>query len=311
MPGEWLVGGIAASVLALGLLMHRTGLVIDPASPSLWPFYASGALAAGLCLGLRAGTRRHHRVARDLAEYLALATLIALLGALASYPAAATTRGFIDPALARADRMLGFDWVAWYRVVAAHPVLQVTGRFAYDTIYWTPGAILAFFAWTGRQDRARAMIAALALAAVITLALFRLMPAVGPLAYLWHGPVPYMPVSGLWQPELIPPLREHQVHLVDVGLLRGLVSIPSYHTAAGVLFVAAAWPEPRLRWPVLAVNAAMLLATPVEGTHYLVDMLAGAGVAGIALLIVRALHLRLRRSGAPGAVAGQRAMARL
>lgn len=294
LPGKWMIGGAAASVAAVTVLMHVAGLHIDPAAPSLWPFYACGGVATGLCVGFRKRTQPHHRFVRDLAEYLALATLIALVGALASYPDAAVSHGFIDPTLARADAALGFDWVAWYRVVAAHRWLQLSGRVAYDAIYWTPAAILAFFAWTGRQDRARALLASLAIAAAITLTLFAFLPAVGPFAYLWRGPAPYMPVSGLWQPLLIPPLREHHLHVVDVGALRGLVSIPSYHTAAGVLFIAAAWPERRLRWPVLAVNAAMLLATPVEGTHYLVDMIAGAGVAGVALALVRGLHAGLR-----------------
>lgn len=292
------MGGAVASLCVVTALMHVAGLRIDPSSPSLWPFYACGGVATGLCVGFRKRARPHHRVVRDLAEYLALATLIALVGALASYPDAAVTHGFIDPALARADAALGFNWVAWYTVVAAHPALQLAGRTAYDSIYWTPAAILAFFAWTGRQDRARALLASLAIAAAITLTLFAFLPAVGPFAYLWHGPAPYMPISGLWQPTLIPPLREHHVHVVDVGALRGLVSIPSYHTAAAVLFIAAAWPERRLRWPVLALNAAMLLSTPVEGTHYLVDMIAGAAVAGVALALVRGLHAALRRDAA-------------
>lgn len=290
LPGEWMIGGVAASFVGLGLLMRHAGLAIDPAAWSLLPFYLCGALAAGLCFALRRPATARGRLLRDLAEYLALATLIALLGAVASYPAAAMTRGTVDPALARADAALGFDWIAWYRTVAAHPALQLAGRLAYHSIYVTPAAILAWFAWQGRQDRARAMIAALAIAAAITLALFPFMPAAGPLAYEWRGPVPYMPASALWQPALIPPLRHHLIHVIDVGTLQGLVSIPSYHTAAAVLFIAAAWPEPRLRWPVLLVDAAMLLSTPVEGTHYLIDMIAGAVVAAVALGLVRALH---------------------
>ena len=92
-----------------------------------------------------------------------------------------------------------------------------------------------------------------------------------------------MPDSGLWQPELIPALRHHAIHAIDLGELRGLVSAPSFHTAAGVLYIATAWRIRQLRWPVLGLNAAMLIATPVEGTHYLADMLLGALVAAVAL----------------------------
>ena len=38
---------------------------------------------------------------------------------------------------------------------------------------------------------------------------------------------------------------------------------------------------------MLTLNAAMLLSTPVEGTHYLSDMLIGAVVAVAAVVIVR------------------------
>jgi hypothetical protein len=286
IPGEWLAAGIGASVLVLAVLMHQAGLAIDPSAASNLPYDACGALAVGLCVGLRRRATRVQQVVRDTAEYYALFTLIGLVGAVASYPDAATSHGFVDATLARADAAVGFDWVGWYRVVAEHPVLQVAGRLAYESIYWTPVAILGAFAWTGRQDRARACLASFWVAALLTLALFRLMPAVGPLAYLWHGPVPYMPASALWQPVLIPPLRQHLVHTVDLGQLRGLVSAPSFHTAAAVLYIVAAWPMRRLRWPVLGINAAMLLSTPVEGTHYLTDMLAGAAVAGVALSAV-------------------------
>ena len=106
--------------------------------------------------------------------------------------------------------------------------------------------------------------------------LFLAMPAVGPLAYIWQGPVPYMPTSALYQAELLPMLRDNMLGAVDLGALQGLVCAPSFHTAAAVIYIAMAWPCRYLRWPLLLINAAMLLSTPVEGTHYLVDMIGGA-----------------------------------
>ena len=116
---------------------------------------------------------------------------------------------------------------------------------------------------------------------------YPLMTAVGPLSYLWHGPLPYLPESEEWQAALIPALRAHQVHYVDLAQLRGLVSAPSFHTVAAVLYIRAAWPHRELRAPLVAVNAAMLLSTPVEGTHYLIDMILGAVVAVVAIVAVR------------------------
>lgn len=297
---RWRVMGcIAASALLLAWLMHHAGMAIDPLAAGNLPYCVAGTLAMGLGIGLRGARTPLQRTVRDTAEYFGLFTLIGLLGAVASYPEAAASRGFVDAELARIDAALGFDWVAMYRLVAAHPVLQVTGRLAYETIYFTPVAILGAFAVEGRRDRAQAMLAVFWLAALLTLVLFWFMPAIGPLGYLWHGPVPYMPLSELWQPQLFPVLRDHAMRDVDLGGLVGLVSAPSFHTAAALLYIACAWPMPRLRWPVLGVNLAMLLATPVEGTHYLADMLIGALVAGASWWVVALVTAR-RGVTAPG-----------
>ncbi len=157
----------------------------------------------------------------------------------------------------------------------------------------SPAILLGYFAWTGHRASARGFIAAFWLAAVLSLSLFPFLPAEGPLAFLWRGPIPYMPESALYQMSLIPELRRHGISHVDLGALRGLVSAPSFHTASAILYVAAAWPFRRLRWPLLVINIAMLLSTPVEGTHYLTDMIAGALVAIAALGIVAEVRFRL------------------
>ncbi|MDQ2891786.1 MAG: phosphatase PAP2 family protein [Pseudomonadota bacterium] len=294
IPGSWLVIALAVGVVVEALLMRHAGLRIDPIARGDVPFYLGAMAAAGLCIALRRRATRLQQVVRDTAEYFGAFTMIGLVGAVASYPVSATTHGFVDAALQRADLAMGFDWLAWYRMVAAHPVLQDAGRIAYDSIYWSACATMAGFAVTGRQDRGRAFIVALLISAVLTLALFHFMPAVGPFAYLWRGPPPYMPESELWQPLLIPELRSHAVGLVDLAALRGLVSAPSFHAAAAVIFIAGAWPMRWLRWPMVALNAAMLLSTPVEGTHYLSDIILGAGVAGVSLLLAHWLAVAVR-----------------
>jgi membrane-associated phospholipid phosphatase len=83
---------------------------------------------------------------------------------------------------------------------------------------------------------------------------------------------------------------------IEIGSLRGLVCAPSFHTVAGVLYVMAAWPLARLRWIILVITVAMLLATPVEGTHYLTDMVVGALVAVAASMTVAAAFAYLAGS---------------
>jgi len=277
---------LLGSLFVAAVLLHRADLGVAAWSRSNLPF----ACAAACLLALRStavpADWRGAAALRDGAGYYAVFIVIALTGAVASYPVAALTHGYADATLQRIDATLGFDWLGWYRTVAAHRVLQRLGVACYQSIYLTPAILLGWFAWTGERREAHRFLASFWLAAVITLALFALMPAVGPFSYLWHGRVAYMPVSEIWQSDLIPALRARTVHSIDLGQLRGLVSAPSFHAAAGTLYLRAAWRTSVPRWPLTALVTAMLVATPVEGTHYLIDMILGAGVALLAMEIV-------------------------
>lgn len=281
-----------ASLLLTAALLARADLTV-----TLWTWSnAPYVLAAGIVIALRArylgAGWRYGDALRDCAGYYAVFTGMALVGAVASYPIAALTHGYADPLLARVDAALGFNWVAWYQVVAGHRILQLLGIACYESIYLTPAVLLGWFALTGNRREAHRFLGSFWLAAALTLALFALMPAVGPFSFLWHGPIPYMPMSELWQPDLIPALRAHTVHSIDLGQLRGIVSAPSFHAAAAALYLRTAWRAGPVRWPLVWMVGAMLLATPVEGTHYLTDMILGAGVAVVAMAIIDALLAR-------------------
>ena len=279
--------GLIGSAAVLTVLMHAAGLRIDPVGRGIVPYYVAALILLTLRLGAARWIPRHGRAIADCAEYFGTFTLVSLIGAVSTYPIAALASGLHDDTLQRIDVALGFDWLAWYRLVADHRMLQWLGLAAYRSIYLTPAVLLGWYAWRGERREAHLFLMTFWVAAVITLSLYPMMTAVGPLTYLWHGPLPYLPESEEWQAALIPALRAHQVHYVDLAHLRGLVSAPSFHTAAAVVYMSAAWRQRELRWALIGVNAAMLLSTPVEGTHYLIDMILGAAVALVAVAAVR------------------------
>ncbi|OAN62228.1 phosphatase PAP2 family protein [Sphingomonas sp. TDK1] len=282
-------GAVLCAVAACALLLWTAGLTIDPLAHSNIPYYAILATAPLLRLWCLRDGRRWGVILAQVVEYYTLFMGMALIGAVSSYPVAAMSEGFADAGLQRVDELLQFDWLAWYRTVAAHRSLQLLGIAAYQSIFLTPALLLGWFAVTGQRREAHRFLAAFAIAAVITLSIYSQMPAVGPFSYLWHGPIPYMPVSELWQPDIIPALRDHSLTVVDVGQLRGLVSAPSFHAASATLYIAAAQRCGPLRWWLTAIASAMLLSTPVEGTHYLIDLILGAGVALVAWFLATLL----------------------
>jgi membrane-associated phospholipid phosphatase len=67
----------------------------------------------------------------------------------------------------------------------------------------------------------------------------------------------------------------------------GIITFPSFHAALGIIFIAGLWPIPVLRWIGLIVNVLMIAATPVEGGHYFIDVLAGVVIALLCQLAAR------------------------
>jgi membrane-associated phospholipid phosphatase len=57
---------------------------------------------------------------------------------------------------------------------------------------------------------------------------------------------------------------------------------------------------PVARWIALAVNSLMLVATPIDGSHYFADVLAGVAIAALSLAVARAVVARV--AGFPAAM---------
>ena len=298
IPRQWIVAAIGLSTLVLAALMIRTGLKIAPVSLGSFAF----VLITGGLLGLRHAMRDAVTLARarvrDMAETSLMLFVMIALGGVASYVIAAETRGYSDAMLERADHLLGFNWLTLYGFVAEHPVLQRLGQIFYDSIYVSPLVVLGYLAWHGQRGHAREFLLVAWIAMVLTLLLFPLFPAKGALDYMWqHGAIPYVPREGFGQDVIIEALRAHSLTTIDLAALRGVVCAPSFHTVCAVVFILTAWPLAALRRVIVPVNVAMILATPVEGTHYLVDILLGIMVALVAVAIARqvtAWHGRAR-----------------
>lgn len=278
----WAVVGLggAASVVSLAL-----------AGLSVGSWALEGVLAAFVGLAFM---RLHYRpqgdrwqgAAFDLLEALTLFSAVSLFGGLASYAVAALTVGYADGLLAAADREVGFDWAALYRLTVQTPWLQTAGRLAYGSIYDVPILLLAGLSF-GRQARhMRRFLLAYALALAATVVIFAWFPAKSPLAHLPAAAFSYMPLTGAQHVPTIEALRSGRLNVINVAWLYGIIGFPSFHAVSAVLFMWGGWSVRWLRWPGAAVNLAMLASTPIEGTHYLVDVVGGIAVAGLAILLV-------------------------
>jgi membrane-associated phospholipid phosphatase len=84
-------------------------------------------------------------------------------------------------------------------------------------------------------------------------------------------------------------LRDGSFRLVMASGSEGIITFPSLHAALAVILIAAFWPVPIARWVSAVVNALMLAATPIDGSHYFVDVLAGIAIAVLCLVVAHKL----------------------
>jgi hypothetical protein len=215
--------------------------------------------------------------AENTAQLIAFAAVAAPL----SYLAASANWPLQDQTLDVFDRTLHLDWRGLLNWVNNSPAIYAVLHPIYLslTIQMTTAALgLAF---TGRLLRLRIYLLAFILAALITIAISALLPAAG----AW----PYYGLTAADSPHITPAvstswpvfygLRDGSFRMLVATGSEGIISFPSLHAALAVILVIALWPIPYLGWTILALNLAMLAATPIDGSHYFTDVLAGVAVA--------------------------------
>jgi hypothetical protein len=267
---------IWAAVIGLSVI----DLLLCPRLQLRFHHWAPLALALGITGGIALFyhfSGRSAALARA-AEWTLLWLGFVNAGTVLIYLAAACGGPTRDAALAMIDAALGFDWTRWYNLLAPYRGLRFVLWLGYLSLF--PQILVSIF-WFSCRDLDYFNYELLLnniVALLITTAIFLLFPAFGHLA----------------------PGREREIQVLlavrgggrlsfDLSQLQGLISFPSYHTVLAVLLT---WAHRRSALlPLVAlVNAVMLFSIPSYGGHYLIDMIAGAAVAFLAIAATAAAH---------------------
>jgi membrane-associated phospholipid phosphatase len=269
-----------AALLAAGLLSLAALL---GAMAGGFSIRGLGNLAAtlgllGLNLWFYRGRRGGERAA-DLAAAAAFFTAIATASAVLTYLGFRAGAPLADARLAAWDAALGFDWPVWEARVAARPGLARVLHLAYAAM--APQLALALFALplAGMTRRSDEFLLVIGLAMPPTLLLCALLPAEGAGVFFGHAePAHYLAAQRA--------LRDGSLTDLTLGALQGIVTFPSFHTIAAVALINAARGTP-LAFLAWVLNLLMIVSTPTEGWHYLVDVLAGVAIALAAIALAR------------------------
>jgi hypothetical protein len=214
-----------------------------------------------------------------IAEYFSLTAAAIMVFGVMSYLSLASSGALVDAPLLAADRALGFDWLAGYHFLVAHPLIAKPLAVIYDSIPYQALYFGVLFALMGRKNELRRMFWLVLVTGLFTSAGAVLFPAFGPFKSLGIAP------AGSFLPEM-EHLKSGQNLNFALAHMTGVVSFPSFHTAMALAYVWSFRNTGVIGWAMAALNLAMLAAIPWYGGHYLMDMLGGAVALGLSLLVV-------------------------
>jgi membrane-associated phospholipid phosphatase len=274
-----LILAIAAYLLALAgsALLDIKAPVLDGVPLCLGP-------GAFLCLYCRLAFPRATRAAQAI-EAAFMIVILGLSLACLSYIAAMMDLPLRDREMSMIDRGLGFDWLQVMTGLDNWPAALklLDGAYATFTLQLIGTVLVLLIAKRTRElDR---FFVTFVCASILAEIASIVIPTLGPMAALAgnHAFV-NLPTVGRSTGEIVLALRQGTLKSIDLGAIDGIISFPSLHAAVAVIVpFSLRWYKP-LFWPVVAVDALMLVSAVPSGNHYLADIFGGLAVAALAIV---------------------------
>lgn len=290
---NWMV--IALMALALGAGMMVRGFSLAPASLLHPGLVVAGCTIAAFYWSIRLrGGAMPLQILGATGQLLLIAALCTPL----TYVAASADLPMQDAALAALDDALYLDWRVYFHWMTGSPTLVSVAVVSYAMITWPAVGVPVALGLARRYRRLQEFTLAVALSLIATTVISALVPAMGTYDFFRIVPDPalFRPGSYLQQVHDLPLIRNGALRDLDLMELTGIVTFPSFHAAAAVLYIWAFWSVRWTRITALVIYGAMLIATPLIGGHYFVDLAAGVTVAAGAIALARAITDRLARA---------------
>jgi hypothetical protein len=214
------------------------------------------------------------------------ALLLSLYGSmiLLNYLMVTTDAPLVDAAFDAFDKSLGLDWVSWTRWVTAHPALHWGLSIAYASLPFQIFFCYIYNAHTRANSRNNEIWWITFISLLVTIVISAMIPATNP--YVYYG---LEGADHFLHMQHFLGLRDGTIQVMKHVNDEGLIQLPSFHT---ILAIMLTYNVRHNRWLfaiAVVLNTAMIVACPSEGSHYFVDLIAGAAVAAATILGVRRL----------------------
>lgn len=275
--------GLGVAVVAIDLVWVVIGdFHIDVMAYSRLGFMALALLAVGIFY-------QNRRAEPGLAAMLMGASFLCLFSAAASvlnYFLLTLHGPRIDHILVAADRALGFDWYRTMVLMADYPLLNEIFFRIYNMVLPEIALVLVALAWSGQIDKVYRYCLALGIGALIAIAVWGMAPSLGAKSLFLLPPDVAskltLSVTGEYGKALVALLQNGPGYISPADL-RGLIAFPSYHGVLALIMAWYGWYLRWLRWPLVLFNAVVIVCSPIQGGHHMVDLLGSFPVAALAI----------------------------
>lgn len=286
---------LAFSLVTALLFTDATWLCVTPVDLDLRSCspicYAVGAMIIGLLLltKLHPSTASVERF-RENAVRFVMGMIFILVGwtglRLFNHLTMTTALPYADASLAKIDHAMHLDWVGYFAFVRGHEVLrEVLGQSYTSLTLLSAVAFILAFLIRGAEQAAR-LLETFFLAAVLCTIIGPFFPAKGAPTFFSEIIGSLEGIPGTYSVVPLETLRIGGSILLNASELPGLVTFPSFHTAAAVVVAAGFW-RTKLFVPVAAYSLVVIASTPVFGGHYFIDLIGGALIAFTAIAATR------------------------
>ncbi len=291
------------------------------AAPLNWLLYFSavaGSLAVGLeptvlvwvpiCVGLAIALRVLARSFFGEVAWLTAAMdgacLICVLGlslACLSYVCARLSLPLWDRQIISADSYFDFSWLAAAKWFDRTPALLHVLNVAYATFTGQLIVTAVLLLAAGRVRELDRYFVTFICASLLAETASLLFPTLGPASSMAPTVAfDHLSAIGRTTADIVLALRNGTLKIIDARALDGIISFPSLHAAVAILIpYHLRWSRP-LFCLATALNALMLVSAIPCGNHYLMDVLGGVIIAGLAIAITATLYpLLISKKSAP------------
>ena len=283
---------IAGLLLVVGALQLRSPLPIEPAT-------LATLLTACAALGGTAIFYRRFRYQENFAIIcigLMQVLLFSAIGSVMSYMLAREGGALWDARLESWDRALGFDWLSYVHWVDRSPALTGLLHLSYGSLIPQIIVLVLALGFTLRVAELRTVMLAAILCGTVCILVSAFVPAISYPAYLGVTGSDFQyvdPWGGYVHLADLKALRDGTFAELRLSSMQGIITFPSFHAGLSLVAMWGFWASRMawLRWPGMTLAALTIAATPVDGGHYLVDVLAGLAIAAVSIAVaVRAVR---------------------